>query len=416
MSVTEIEEMKEPGLHKLYLWGVLLFSVLGGVLSYYSTNLTYHIALTGLVDPSGCSVNEWISCDAVLATRFAKMFGIPVAWFGFLYYLITAFFALLSVASKDIRRSTASIAIALGLSIGAVLFSFYKAYQLITMQVLCPVCIGMYIANFGILILLIKSRELSIKNTVTFLLGYLNSIFGRKSRWEFSHQPIVYAIFLTWIFIFGYSGVYYFEKDIPKPKAFNFEKALTEHFEQDPLDITIDPDAAFRGNPEAEVTIVEFSDFECPACRIISKQLTGILLEYRDDVSLFFMNYPLDKSINPNMKFDIHKNAALAAFAGVCAQQKGDFWSYHDAMFSNQKEIDRKFLIQLAIEQGWDEEEFSNCMDAEETLQRVLSDIQEGTDIEVQGTPYLYINGRRVKFWDNPQFIRAIIDKELKLL
>jgi len=408
--------MKETGLPKVYLWGVLLFTILGGALSYYSTNLTYQLALTGLVDPSGCSVNEWISCDAVLATRFAKMFGIPVAWFGFLYYLTTAFFTLLAVASKDIKRSTSSIAIALILTIGAVLFSFYKAYQLLTMQVLCPVCIGMYIANFAILILLIKSPGLSLKNIGSLLGSYLKSVFGRKSRWEFSHQPIVYAIFITWVFIIGYYGLYLFEKDLPKAKDFNLEKALIEHFKQEPVDITIDPDAASRGNPEAEVTIVEFSDFECPACRITSQKLTGILLEYRDDVSLFFMNYPLDKSINPGLKYDIHKNAALAAFAGVCAQQQGDFWSFHDAMFSNQKKIDRKFLIQLAEERGWDATEFNNCMDSEETYQRVLNDIQEGTDIGVQGTPYIYINGRRLKFWNNLQFIRAVIDQELKRL
>ena len=169
----------------------------------------------------------------------------------------------------------------------------------------------------------------------------------------------------------------------------------------------------YGANPEAEVTIVEFSDFECPSCRITSQQLTGILLEYRDDVSLFFMNYPLDKSINPNMNFDIHKNAALAAFAGVCAQQQGDFWSYHDAMFSNQKKIDRTFLIQLAKEQRWDPAEFGNCMDSEETYQRVLNDIQEGTDIKVFGTPFLYINGRWVKHWNNLPFLRAVIDEEL---
>ena len=114
------------------------------------------------------------------------------------------------------------------------------------------------------------------------------------------------------------------------------------------------------------------------------------------------------------MKFNIHKNAALAAFAGVCAQQQGDFWSYHDAMFSNQKKIDRTFLIQLATEQGWDAGEFSNCMAAEETMQRVLSDIQEGARINVLGTPFLYINGRRVKYWNNLQFLRAVIDEELK--
>ncbi len=66
-------------------------------------------------------------------------------------------------------------------------------------------------------------------------------------------------------------------------------------------------------------------------------------------------------------------------------------------------------MILLAKEQGWDEEEFSNCIDAEETYQRVLNDIQMGTDINMLGTPFLFINGRQVKYWNNLQFIRAVI-------
>ena len=409
------QEMHEKSnLSKIYLWGVLLFTILGGALSYYSTNLTYQLALTGLADPSGCSVNEWISCDAVLATRFAKMFGIPVAWLGFLYYLSITFLSLLAIVSKDIKRSLSSIALSSIISIGAILFSFYKAYQLIQMQVLCPVCVSMYVVNFAIFILLIMSSGFSFKKIGSFLGSYLKSVFGRKSPWEFSHQPLVYAIFLTWVFIIGYLGVYYFEKDIPVPKAINLEKAIKEHFKQDTVDIAIDPDAAFRGNPEADVTIVVFSDFECPSCRITASQLNSILLEYGDDVSLWFMNYPLDKSINPNMKFEIHKNAAIAARAGICAQKMGDFWSYHDEMFLNQKKIDHDFLIQLVKEQGWDPEEFEACMELEETYERVINDIQKGTDIGVKGTPFVYINGRKLKYWNNIQFARAVIDIELQ--
>ncbi len=412
-----IQEQKTPeksSLRKIYLWGVLLFTILGGALSFYGTNLTYQLAFTGLVDPSGCSINEWISCDVVLATRFAKMFGIPVAWLGFLLYLSITFLALLAIASKDIKRSLSSIALSSIISVGAILFSLYKAYQLVQMPVLCPVCVSMYAVNLAILILLLMSPGLALKNIGSFYGGYLKSVFGWKSRREFSHQPIVYAIFLSWVFIIGYSGVYYFEKDILKPKEFDLEAALTAHFEQNTVDITIDTHAALRGNPDADITIVEFSDFECPACRNASSQLTSILLEFGNDVSLSFMNYPLDKSINPNMKFDIHKNAGLAARAGICAQKMGDFWSYHDAMFSNQKKIDRDFLIQLAKEQRWDPAEFRNCMDLEETYQRVVDDIRKGTDIGVKGTPYIYINGRKLKIWNNIPFVRAIIDKELE--
>ncbi len=408
--------MKEAKWRKSFMWGVLLFSILGCVLSYYGTNLTYRLALTGLTNPGGCTINEWISCDAVMATRFAKMFGIPVAWFGFLYYLFTSFLTLYSIVSKDSKHSTTSVAIAIILAIGAVLFSIFKLNQLITMQVICPVCFGMYIANFAILVLLIKSQGLSFKNVGSFLGNFMKSVFGNNKNQQFSHQPMVYAIFITWVFIIGYLGVYFFEKDIPKQKAFNLEKALDEHFNQTVINIKLDSSVAFRGNTKSGVTLVEFSDFECPSCGIMASQLNGLLLEYHNDVSLHFMNFPLDKSSNRNLKFNIHKNAGIAAIASVCAMKQGDFWSYHDALFRNQKKIDRDFLIQLAKQQGWDPIEFSDCMDSQETKQWVLNNIKLGEDIKVQGTPYLYINGRKVKYWNNVQFIRAVIDEELKRL
>jgi thiol-disulfide isomerase/thioredoxin len=169
------------------------------------------------------------------------------------------------------------------------------------MQVLCPVCVGMYLINFAILFLLIKSLGLSFSNIGSFFGSYLKSIFGRKSTREFSHQPTVYAILITWIFIVGYMGVQYFEKNLPEQEAVNIEEALKEHFEQTPISIKLDSSAAFKGNPESGITLIGFSDFECPACRVLTSQITSVLLEYRNDVSFYFMNYPLDKSINENL-------------------------------------------------------------------------------------------------------------------
>jgi predicted DsbA family dithiol-disulfide isomerase len=69
----------------------------------------------------------------------------------------------------------------------------------------------------------------------------------------------------------------------------------------------------------------------------------------------------------------------------------------------------------LAKEQRWDTEKFSICMDAEETIRRVRNDIEAAEVANVEGTPYLFINGRRVTYWDSPEFIRAVIEEELNL-
>jgi hypothetical protein len=197
----------------------------------------------------------------------------------------------------------------------------------------------MYIVNFTILLLLVPALGISYRKIGNFLSNYLKRVFGRPSTIEFSPKPAIYAIFITWIFIFGYLGILQYEKHLPKREALNIEQAVKEHFEQAAIDIEVDYGAAVTGNPQADITMVEFSDFECPACRVLAFHLRILLLEYRDEVQLYFMNYPLDASINDYSKRQIHKNAGLAARAGICAQHLGDFWDYQNEMFQNQKNI-----------------------------------------------------------------------------
>jgi len=415
MILTENGKHFQTAYQKRYLYGILVLSVIGGLLAFYSTQLTYQLGDNFLFEPSGCYVNEWINCDSVLSTRFAKMYGIPVALFGFLYYLLTVFLMLHALVTSNHKQGITSVTVALLFAFGAVLFSLFKAYQLIQLQVLCPVCVGMYIVNLFLLFLLLKSLNLSFKKSGAFFSSYFKSFSGPASTHAFSHPLTLYGIFATWVFIIGFQGDYYLDKPSSKKQdAFDMEKAIASHFEQTPVDLAIEANAAYKGNPEAGVSIVAFSDFLCPACRMLATQLPNVLLEYRNDVAFYFMNYPLDKSINENLKRDIHPNAGLTAMAGVCAQQQGGFWGYHDAIFQTKNEIDRAYLLQLAEENGWDRDTFKKCMDAPETRQRVLNDIQAGKEAKIIGTPSLFINGRPIKYWNKPEFIKAVIEAELK--
>ena len=406
-----------PTIRKGLLIISFICTLFGAAIALYATNITLLLA-KNVTGTSGCTVNEWISCDAVLSTKFATMFGIPVAWLGFLFYFWAALTLLVAMIRKDTQRSAASVSAVLIGTIIAVLFSIYKAVQLIILEKLCPLCLGMYVINFSILLLLIKTAGLSYRRIGIFVFEYLKSSSGLNSKLTFSPRPVLYSIAIVWIFSLGYVGIINYGKNMPlaldKEKSFHLDKALKEFFDITPIKVPVNSYAPVKGGKDATITIVEFADFECQACKMLADNMTAILQEYEGKVKLVFMNYPLDISINPYMNHDLHKYSGIAAIAGVCAQEEGNFWDYYAELFGNQKKINREFLLEVAEKQGLNRKKFEERMNSPEVIQSVKNDIEAGKSIDVQGTPSLFINGRRVEYWNKPEFIKAVINEELK--
>jgi protein-disulfide isomerase len=160
-------------------------------------------------------------------------------------------------------------------------------------------------------------------------------------------------------------------------------------------DAVMRPDAAAKGRPDAPVTIVEFSDFQCPACGQAYRDLHEMLAR-RTDVRLVFRNFPLDNSCNEALPRALHPDACLAALAAECARQQNRFWEYHDRLFENQHTLDRESLFRYARDVGVDIPTFRNCLDAPATRDRITDDIRAGIAAGIESTPTLFINGRRI--------------------
>ena len=402
---------QQPDLNKNALWAAVVFSGLGAALAFYSTTLTFSIESAGLVEASGCSINDWINCDVANASSYAKMFSVPVAWFGFLFYAIAGLSALYAATTTNKRSSAPFVAFAFLLSFGAVLFTFVKAYHLYELSVICIVCVGMYVANFGALITLGMAVGYGPTRWVSFFKDYLAGVKGNDENLKFSPQISKVAMFSAVVFGIGYAGAYNRAMDIGG--GIDVGQAVSTHFLGLLYDVQVDDDAAIWGNPDADLTIVEFADFQCPACEQSAFHLRPTLFEYEDDVKVVFMNYPLDSNINPNMPSQLHPQAGNAAKAGVCAQEFGDFWGYHDVLFKNQALLGPQLYAQTAIDQGWDQQAFAQCMVRSDVHDRVVSDLEKGRIAQVASTPTLYINGRKVAAWRNTDVIRGIVAEEL---
>jgi protein-disulfide isomerase len=159
------------------------------------------------------------------------------------------------------------------------------------------------------------------------------------------------------------------------------------------------------GPETAPVTIVEFSDFECPFCLRIHPTLKQVMDEYEGQVRLVFRQFPLN---------NIHPHAQKAAEASLCADAQGKFWEMHDAMFENPRELAVADLKTRAAEIGLDEQAFATCLDSGEFSDEVAADLDAGRALGVTGTPALYINGRFLSGAQPFEVISRVIDDELK--
>jgi len=169
--------------------------------------------------------------------------------------------------------------------------------------------------------------------------------------------------------------------------------------------------APVTGNPNATVTIVEFADFECPVCRQLHEALRGLLPKY-PQARLVFKDFPLEQ---------VHPWARTGALAGRCAYQQDPkgFWKMYDYLYDNQDLISASNAWDKALDYagqaGLKTDEFKACMTGQEAAAAVQANIANGKLLEVNSTPTLFVNGRRVVGAD-PNQLEQVIQYELQHL
>lgn len=154
-----------------------------------------------------------------------------------------------------------------------------------------------------------------------------------------------------------------------------------------------------RGDPDAPITIIEFSDYQCPFCaRFYVQTLPLIMEEYIEQgkVNLVYRDFPIQSS---------HPNAMPAAVAAECANEQGKYWEYHDMLFERQQvwsnlEIGvavatfKQFATEIELEQG----EFDSCLDNGKYLEEIRNDLNDGRDYGVDGTPGFFVGNNQIGY------------------
>lgn len=168
-------------------------------------------------------------------------------------------------------------------------------------------------------------------------------------------------------------------------------------------EVTIADHDPSRGPKDAPITIVEFSEYQCPFCARVTPTLKGLEQKYAGKIRIVYKDFPLQN----------HAQAPKAAEAAHCAGDQGKYWELHDRLFANQQQLQVPQLKQHAAAVGLDQAKFDQCLDSGKHAAIVQEDLEYGAKMGVGSTPTLYINGRLVSGAQPPAVFEEIIDEEL---
>ncbi len=160
------------------------------------------------------------------------------------------------------------------------------------------------------------------------------------------------------------------------------------------------------GPDNAKVTLISYSDFECPYCARFSATISQIINEYGDDVRVVFRHFPLS----------FHANAKGAAVAAECAAEQGEFWEMHDMIFeaNTEKNMSLETWKDAAEEIGLDTNDFEDCLESDRYDTKIASQMEGGAKAGVRGTPATFVNGKMISGALPFESFKQIIDAELQ--
>jgi len=163
--------------------------------------------------------------------------------------------------------------------------------------------------------------------------------------------------------------------------------------------------APFTGGADAKVTVVEFSDFQCPFCAKGAQVVSELKKKYGNKIKVVFKNFPLP----------FHNHAMGAAVASLCANEQGSekFWKLHDKMFADQEKLQVEDLKAKAKELGLDVKKFDECLDSNKYAAQVNKDMTDGQNVEVKSTPTFFVNGKIINGAREIEYFSEVIDEDL---
>jgi protein-disulfide isomerase/uncharacterized membrane protein len=318
-----------------------------------------------------CAISESANCEIVALSPYAVFAGLPVSVWGIAGYALMGALALWGWSKRRLHASW-PLGVLLTLTALAAFASAALAFiSASRIGSVCLFCLGCYVINAALLAMGAVAWKRSR--------APLSHLLARDLKAWVAHPALAAALTVGGLAPLGALG------------------ALLPTYWQAPgwADLPELPSGTdLDGHPwigarEPSLTIVEFSDYECPHCRSAHKAIRLLVAKHPDRIRLVHRHLPLDKACHPLLNRPFHTHACLFAEATECAALQGRFWEMNDALFSIQETVKaaRVDPLALAVRLGLDRTEFRRCLEHHVTAGRVAGDLREAVARQLTGTP-----------------------------
>jgi len=346
---------------------------LGGLAVAVYLTWVYYSAFASSSYHPGCDINSSWSCTAVAGSEYALILGVPNALYGAVVYLLVLIFIPLRLKTK-IRAFAHLENYLVLLALFDLAISGYLAYaSFFILHKECIYCMTLYGVNVAFLIAALLAVEWKA------LGGQMRDDLVLLQTDPKVLGPVLIAVIAAGVFaVIQYSRGKGRERIPPIPGRSGVV-----------LDLRGDPTL---GSARAPITIIEFSDFQCPYCREMHFLLKRLRAKHPGQIRLVFKNFPLDSECNPRLEYPAHPHSCMAAVAAECAYQLGAFEKFYDRLMtaSNYRP---ESLAAMALDSGLEVNGFQQCLLSGRAREEIRRDIADALKLDIQGTPLFVING-----------------------
>lgn len=337
--------------------------------------------------PSFCNINSVIDCDGVARTPYALVFGIPLAIWGTILYLVLLFLTYVDKINEKLNfeilkvfKNPESYIAVLGL------FSFCCSMVLapisfFVIKKICILCFATYFIDLAIA-LVAKTDKFFIKDIKDTILDF---IAGAKK----------YLILFLAVLILGAGFLTYTTKSLVLSPALK-EQRDNQEMQKSFLEFQNMKTNIYAikgntlGNPDGKIVIYLYSDFMCPFCKVTNTMAHKLAKEEKD-IIIYHINFPLDMECNPVIKNMIHPGACMLARYALAAEKQGAYWDMASAIYDNLP-FNEDAVLNLADKIGINKEQLKKDAYGEDVISDLDKQIQKAINFGIKGTPTIVID------------------------
>lgn len=408
--------------HKKLSMILLGLGAAGLILSFLLAIEYFALGTTNIASSACSALGGGDGCSKVAESKYSAipnlplLGNVPIALFGFGFYGLLSYLSFLIFKTEDENsiQKISSVLLVLALA-GLLVDIFLFSISIFIIKTICQLCFLTYLVTIGFLVVLVLIRKQY--NIKKFDLENVAKELGATL-----------AVVYFFSFSFGYaaskmtvsgSG----SQNLSTSRGMDnseIAKKIEEYEKGPDLGLTANGSASI-GKSDAPITIVKYADFNCGHCLHTSHILHTVLAEYDGMVRVIYKNFPLDGSCNRLISQPRPgASSCIAAIAAICADKQGKFEPMYRGLYDNtEKGVGHtaSTVLNLANQLSLNSSQLKSCMGSKEAQNQLSAEIEEAAKLDIQSTPSLFINGKRIDAGTpNPEFLKALLEKLIQKL